>query len=160
MSADNEYTVAFPGTEPTRDESAGPRPSETPDPAHRPEPSGQPGYDSDGDATAPSHVADSSSEMRGSVAGEPTPFLFRNFEDVAETESAVVIRLGCCNVDEHPIVLKPGQLVVLDRDVDHPVELWFRDRIVAHGRLVVAHGKIAVEVTSIVPEVETFRRTA
>lgn len=48
--------------------------------------------------------------------------------------------------------LKPGQVIVLDREIGEPVELAVNGKIVAHAQIVVCEGetpKLGVSITSI-----------
>jgi flagellar motor switch protein FliN/FliY len=60
------------------------------------------------------------------------------------------ISLGGAEIDVGRLfALGAGELVVLDRDVDAPVDVRLGDKVIARGELVAAGDRFAVRITEI-----------
>ena len=58
------------------------------------------------------------------------------------------IRLKLADV----LAMAPGQVHVLDRRVDQPVDVLISDRLVARGEIVSVGDKFGVRLTEVLPE--------
>jgi flagellar motor switch protein FliN/FliY len=60
------------------------------------------------------------------------------------------VSLGSAQIDVARLfALSSGEVVVLDRDVDAPVDVRLGDKLVARGELVAAGDRFAVRITEI-----------
>ncbi len=93
------------------------------------------------------------SDLEASLAEEGTfhtSLDVRKLRDVPVRISAV---LGYKKMTVAELIeLKRGNVILLDKRVGEPIDLYVNDRLVARGELIVVDGKLGISITEIIKE--------
>lgn len=88
-------------------------------------------------------------------AGIPYATQGGKFDLILDVSVPLTVVLGQAKLRIHEVLgLQPGSVIPLDRNAEEAVDLFIKDKLIAHGEVVVVDGNFGIKITKIVEPIQ------